>query len=193
MKQRPFCLAWGIFTLTCGVGLLLVAVEICSTQKARAEEQQEGREKPPPLVVDTSDPLLLEGAPKEAEVGGLAENQACHVCHENYRDEPLVQVHAEAEVGCVECHGDSFAHRNDENHTTPPDVMFSAAKIDSGCAECHVEHDAPARKVIARMQERCPEKTDPSTINCTDCHGKHRLERRTVVWDKDTGKLLSTK
>ncbi len=51
----------------------------------------------------------------------------------------------------------------------------------------------PAQKVIARLLERCPEKTNPAALVCTDCHGEHRLKVRTVVWDKETRKLLSGK
>ena len=34
-------------------------------------------------------------------------------------------------------------------------------------------------------------KADPKKIVCTDCHFEHRLESRTVVWDKTTGKLVA--
>jgi len=58
------------------------------------------------------------------------------------------------------------------------------------CAECHEQHDAPARKVIERWQKRCPAKANPKEAVCTDCHYEHRLRSRTVVWDKKTGKLV---
>jgi hypothetical protein len=47
-----------------------------------------------------------------------------------------------------------------------------------------------AREVLARWRERCPEKTEIKSIVCTDCHGYHRLARRTVRWNKKTGELL---
>ncbi len=52
--------------------------------------------------------------------------------------------------------------------------------------------DVSPNKVIAWWAERSQGKTDPDKIVCTDCHGKHRMEVRTVVWDKKTGKLLRT-
>jgi hypothetical protein len=58
------------------------------------------------------------------------------------------------------------------------------------CAKCHEDHDASARKIIQRWQQRCPAKTRPNEIVCTDCHFEHRLPSRTVVWDKKTGKLV---
>jgi hypothetical protein len=44
--------------------------------------------------------------------------------------------------------------------------------------------------VLQKWQERCPEKTDPQQIVCTDCHYQHRLERRMVRWNKTTGELI---
>ncbi|MCP4452451.1 MAG: cytochrome c3 family protein [Planctomycetes bacterium] len=149
----------------------------------------------PPLIMDDDEPLLLLEEPKEedksaAEIQALAESQPCFVCHVNYQKEGLAAKHAKMGFSCVTCHGDSFAHRNDENNTTPPDIMYPANQIGKKCLTCHKTHDAPARKVIARWQTRCPDKTDPKTILCTDCHGQHRLKIRTVRWDKTTGKLL---
>lgn len=147
----------------------------------------------PPLEVDPGAPQLLEEPRPVAQSpprGPVADNQACFVCHANYQDEPLAQWHAKANVGCVDCHGPSHAHRNDENNITPPDVMYARDRIDRCCAECHDYHDVPARQVIARWQKRCPQRTDPKDIVCTDCHGEHRLPRRTVRWEKTTGKLL---
>lgn len=144
-------------------------------------------------------PLSLEGLmdeklpePKE-KVEVKADNSACHVCHGNYDVEELALIHAKEDVGCIECHGESLAHRDDEDNVTPPDVMYPADKIADKCAECHDTHDAAARKVIARWQERCPQKTNPKDLVCTDCHGQHRLKLRTVRWDKKTRKLIVRK
>ena len=121
----------------------------------------------------------------------MADNLACYCCHANYKEEPLAQEHAKANIGCVKCHGESFAHRNDEDNITPPDVMFPPQRIAENCGPCHAGHDVPAVAVVARWQERCP-KTDPERIVCTDCHGHHRLASRQVRWDKTTGKLLGS-
>jgi hypothetical protein len=148
---------------------------------------------PPPLVIDRSAPLLLDDAPLEKpdkNQGPMADNSACFVCHGNYEEEKLALVHAREEIGCVECHGESFAHRDDEDNVTPPDVMYWPERIDDKCQECHEEHDVPAREVLTRWQERCPEKQDFTQVACTDCHFQHRLARRTVRWEKKTGKLI---
>lgn len=160
---------------------------------AKPAEKPKG---PPPLKVDRSAPLLLlDSAPEKKTadegMGPKADNSACYVCHTNYDGEELVHQHAIANVGCVKCHGESIAHRNDENNITPPDTMYPADAIDTGCVKCHETHDAPARKVLARFAQRCPGKTNLNDVICTDCHGDHRAKLRTVRWDKKTGKLIS--
>lgn len=159
-----------------------------------AEKEREKSAGPPPLVVDKTAPLLLDEPPEkdpvDAPLGPVADNSACHVCHTNYEEEPFAVSHAEADVGCVECHGKSYPHRNDEDNVTPPDVIFPPEKIKANCATCHDTHDAPAVEVIARWQQRCPAKSDPKTLLCTDCHGQHRLKLRTVRWDKTTRRLI---
>ena len=183
---------------------------------------------PPLLVVEADAPLLLDEPTEEegTSAAGITEaaaaNMACFVCHANYRGEFIAERHAKANVGCVNCHGDSFSHRNDENNTTPPDTMYPAEKIDPFCQGCHDAHDVPPKKIIARWIEqkakkpnttcegchkdddvppekvvacwkkRNLDKTDPAEIVCTDCHGDHRIKVRTIIWDKKTGKLLST-
>jgi len=93
---------------------------------------------------------------------------------------------------CLGCHGQSFAHRNDENNTTLPETIYSAAQIDPFCQGCHYSHNVPPGKIVARWAKRNPDKTDPDKIVCTNCHGEHRMKVRTIIWDKKTGKLLST-
>ena len=163
-----------------------------------ADDNTESAGRPPPLVVDSDAPLLLDEPTEEQQASAgmtteaAVENVACFVCHANYRGEFIADCHAKANVGCAVCHGDSLAHRNDENNTTPPETMYSADKIDSFCQGCHNSHDVPPGKVVARWAKCNPDKTDPDKIVCTDCHGDHRMKVRTIIWDKKTGKLLST-
>ena len=174
--------------------LILLGVAALAVVATRGAEKDPDKKAggPPPLRVDRSAPLLLDesGGTKEPPQGPVADNLACYCCHANYKEEPFAQEHAKANVGCVKCHGESYAHRNDEDNITPPDVMFPPERIAQACKPCHDGHDAPAVKVIARWREQCPEKTDPEGIVCTDCHGRHRLPARQVRWDKKTGKLL---
>lgn len=143
---------------------------------------------PPPLSLEG---LLDEKLPDAEEPIDLAvDNSACYVCHRNLERDALVVRHGKAKVGCADCHGESLLHRNDEDNATPPDKMFGPDNIDGLCQSCHDQHDVPAREVISRWQRRCPQKTDPKTIVCTDCHFEHRLAQRVVRWDKKTGKLI---
>jgi ribosomal protein L37E len=155
----------------------------------------------PPRAIGAVPPLSLEGlldeklpeaatGPEEKE---QADNSACYVCHGDFKGEPLAHRHAVEGIGCADCHGESHAHRNDEDHVTPPEVMFAEHQIDAACVKCHASHDAPARKVLARWRERCPEKKDPRKVTCTDCHFSHRMKVRTVRWDKKTRKLIIRK
>jgi len=121
--------------------------------------------------------------PADAEEDGfelLGSNAACYVCHMTFVEEELSVVHLEAKVGCVDCHGISAGHANDEDiGATPPDKVFKGDKIDQFCRMCHETHDVDPAKVVARWQERSEGKpaTQPAqqTIRCTACHGEHRI------------------
>jgi len=153
---------------------------------------------PPPLVVDTSAPLLLDepGEGQESAstgaTGAAAANAACFVCHANYRTEFLVERHATGGIGCANCHGESLAHKNDENNTTHPEIMYPPERTEPFCQGCHTTHDVSPKKVVARWIERGLDKVNPDKIVCMDCHGDHRMKVRTVIWDKSTGELLRT-
>ena len=182
----------------------------------------------PPLVIDTSAPLLLdepgenEQTLADANTPAAKENTACFVCHGNYRTEFIVNSHAQANMSCFNCHGESSAHQNDENNITPPEILYASDKIDPFCKGCHTTHkispgkiianylnkqsekkntscegchesdDVPPQKVVNLWKERNLEKIEPEKIVCTDCHGEHRMKVRTIIWDKETGKLLRT-
>lgn len=146
----------------------------------------------------TAPPLSLEGyldetlpeAPAQS-VDHYAPNDPCYVCHGNLRDDRLVQVHGASEVGCIDCHGQSDNHRNDEDNIIPPDKMFAGEMIDQLCGECHESHDVPPRKVVERLRSRNLLTAKPADLSCTACHFNHRLPHRTVRWDRRTGKVLS--
>jgi len=230
-KRNDLCVAL-IVSLGIGAATLLSCTPASDSEPAElgvtgpVESESEATSGLPPLVVDTSEPLLLDEPTEEQAAAAVTEaateNMACFVCHANYRGEFLAECHAKVNVGCINCHGDSFAHRNDENNTTPPETMYPAEKIDPFCQECHDAHDISAKKIIARWIEQKAKKpnatcegchkdddvppenvvarwkerdrgqSDPARIVCTDCHGDHRMKVRTVIWDKKTGKLLRT-
>jgi len=200
MNSRLFTV---LVVLTTVTGALLSCgrvsnLEPFATAVASARNDQTEKESAlAPLVVDRNAPLLLT-EPTENEnssclaTTSAADNTACLVCHADYEAEPLAARHSAADVGCIDCHGKSYAHRNDENNTTPPDTMYPLAEIDLSCQKCHASHDVPAAQVVARWRQRRPNRADLQTAICTDCHRDHRLNQRTVRWDKKTGELLQT-
>jgi hypothetical protein len=130
----------------------------------------------------------------------VANNSRCFVCHANsdFNEEQLVFGHAKANVGCVQCHGESTRHSADEDGLTPPDRMFPKAHIRFNCLGCHDWVKLVASDKTKQHRADLPEKPDHQAVLeataqnklCTDCHGDHRLGHRTRVWDKRTGKLV---
>ena len=116
----------------------------------------------------------------------MSANAACYVCHMTFIREEFSQVHLKEKITCIECHGVSGPHANDENiGATPPDITFERGEVDASCAECHDEHDVPAREIIARSLER--QLPDSSPI-CTDCHGTHKIEQAEEEAEEDAEK-----
>ena len=179
--------------------LLCVSVAwVSSLDHVRPAEETPKTAAPPALEIDDDAPLLLDeppaptaDTPPSSPHHDVDINAACYVCHVNYKADPFVQTHARTNVGCVKCHGPSRAHAADEANLTPPDVMHMLPQMTTFCYLCHPAHNASARAILRRWQERCPQKADPSRVYCTDCHGNHRLEVRTITWNKRTGELLS--
>jgi hypothetical protein len=102
----------------------------------------------------------------------MVANAGCYVCHTTFVHEELSKVHLDAGTKCVDCHGLSAGHANDEDiGATPPDVKYARNEIDAACRKCHKGHKVAARTVIARWIERRP----PAPAVCTDCHGTHRI------------------
>ena len=127
--------------------------------------------------------LLLDGGEKEfvPPTGPVADNSRCYVCHMNYMQEDVAVVHARANMGCVRCHGDCDAHIADESwasggNGTPPGIMYPRVKINPSCMGCH-----PKGKIDTARHKSFFAGTAGQKY-CTDCHGKHRLARRTCKW-----------
>lgn len=189
--SRSHCV-WNMLMQTAMRTVTLLTLFVVPLTLVLAEEvdnREEQRTKAPALSLEGFLDEKLPTAPTKKTVMKV-DNGPCYVCHANYKNEGLVIEHGRAEVGCVDCHGESLAHRNDENNTTPPDRMFAADEIDGFCGKCHTEHDVLAKEVLLRWQERCPNKTDCQAIVCTDCHFQHRLDLRTIRWNKNNGELL---
>lgn len=100
------------------------------------------------------------------ETNPLGANAACYVCHMTFVKEELSKTHLQAKVGCIDCHGISADHANDEDiGATKPDITFKRDKVDAMCLKCHHKHH-----ITAEMAAK--HKTQPI---CTDCHGNHKI------------------
>jgi len=136
--------------------LVLVAAWLCLAAAAQENEPQ----APPGNEGAVLDPM--------------GPNAACYVCHITFLHEELARIHLKAEVTCVNCHGVSAGHANDEDiGATKPDITYAREGIGEACKACHPTHDVPPEHVIARWLER---KLAVSPPVCTDCHGTHRLD-----------------
>jgi len=137
----------------------------------------------PLLLLDEEPPLLLSGGQGESlpPAGPVADNSRCHHCHLNYVDEDLALVHARANIGCADCHGNCDAHIADESwasggNGTPPEIMYPREKVNPCCLTCHPQDKIDETEHESFLAGTAKEKY------CTDCHGDHRLAERKCKW-----------
>ena len=137
------------------VAAWLVASSVAVTLALSSLSLRSGRSQEADPPKDT--PAAAEEAETETEptIDPLSVNATCYVCHTTFVWEELSKQHLPEDVTCIECHGVSAGHANDENvGATKPDIMYGREQIDAMCRECHTEHDVPARDVIARALQR---------------------------------------
>jgi len=135
-----------------------------------------------------------EPAEERAEEKTFVANLFCSACHYAFSDEELALSHERAGIGCERCHGESERHRSDEDNITPPEIMYPKAKINPTCMMCHprgkIKHVSDHASFLAGA-ETIFDKSTGQKQYCTDCHGKeHRMNVRTIRWNKATGELL---
>ncbi len=131
---------------------------------------------------------------KQAQEEFFVANAFCSVCHYAFGEEELAFNHEMVGIGCERCHGESERHRSDEDNITPPEIMYPKAKINPTCMMCHpradIKHVSYHASLLAGA-ETIFDKSDSQKKHCTDCHGKgHRINVRTIRWNKATGELL---
>lgn len=136
-----------------------------------------------PLLLSDDEPLLLldDASVVGSPLGAMADNSRCYVCHINYEEEDLALAHAQAEIGCADCHGESDEHIADESwasggNGTAPDIMFPSATINPACLECHTKDTLSLDEHESLLSGANQEEY------CTDCHGSHRLPQRKCNW-----------
>ena len=165
------------------------AEEISIEQQAKEETAEEQTE-----AVSVEQQVKEEPAEERAEEKTFVANVFCSACHYAFGDEELALSHERAGIGCERCHGESERHRSDEDNITPPEIMYPKAKINPTCMMCHprgkIKHVSDHASLLAGA-ETIFDKSTGQKQYCTDCHGKeHRMNVRTVRWNKATGELL---
>jgi hypothetical protein len=128
----------------------------------------------PPLLLDDGTGVGLPDKP-------VADNSRCYVCHLNYMQEDIAVIHAQAKIGCADCHGDCDAHIADESwasggNGTPPGIMYPLEKVNQFCLSCHPREKIDVEQHKSLFAGIAREKY------CTDCHGDHRLAHRRCKW-----------
>jgi len=119
---------------------------------------------------------------QEQQHNPLGPNAGCYVCHMTFVLEELTRTHLDQQIGCVQCHGVSAGHANDEDiGATPPDIVVKHDEVNGFCRDCHPAHDVPAEEVVARWLQRNKQQAASQPVRqsaiCTDCHGNHRLDQ----------------
>jgi len=121
-------------------------------------------------------------------------NGKCYVCHPGLKTEEMTTVHLDMDITCDECHGPSVEHMHDEMLMTEPDLLFGRAEVNKMCSNptCHkpggerdvyglkdhkdpVTAEAFMKKWLGRTRPNGRTVTTDSV--CTDCHGKHNLDK----------------
>ncbi len=173
-------------------GVVLLWLPGCCRVRKEAPETKAEVEKPPVVQV-------AQMPEKEPGAEPFVANPFCYACHADFEGEKLVARHEKAGIGCERCHGESDRHRSDEANITPPELMYPRARINPTCMMCHprqkIEHVKMHGVILEGaatiFDEQAPQ--GPAKV-CTDCHAReHRMNVRTVCWDKTTGELLGKK
>ena len=173
--------------------LLLVFAASCSLENRAADNLKQKQVEDVAVERQATE----EAEKQEAEEEIFVANDFCSACHYGFADEELALDHMLAGIGCERCHGESERHRSDEDNVTPPEIMYSKAKINPTCMMCH------PRQQIRHVKEHEPLLAGAETIfdtdsetaghklNCTTCHARgHRIQVRNIQWNKATGELL---
>jgi hypothetical protein len=179
IEMKYYLLVFLVFSVVVA-GCRQEANACAKTEFAHPTNPPEAKEQAP-LLLEDEPPLLLGGEPNTSQPDGpQADNSRCFVCHINYMQEDIAVIHARANIGCADCHGQSDEHIADESwasggNGTPPDTMYPRVKINPFCMGCH-------RKDKIDTDQHKPLFANFEKTVCSDCHGSHRLEVRKCKW-----------
>ena len=172
-----------------GVSFLVVVV-LCTgyvVSKAAPKTEDDGKDNA--AAAEKSEKKsgkVTADALKKAKLYGSGyekDNVACLTCHLDFAKEELVVTHfKEAKMTCMNCHGDSDAHRDDESNMTMPDVLWGRAETEPFCGQCHEKEKHPVEEVVEfrrkwQGKQRPNQRWVKEESICTDCHGNHAIPR----------------
>jgi len=171
--------------------MLLILVADCSFDKVPIDNSAGKQTEEFPIEQQTEAGLVDE----QAEQKFVVANPFCTVCHYGFEWVDLALSHKLAGIGCERCHGESERHRSDENNVTPPEIMYPKAKINPTCMMCHprdeINHIKDHKPLLAGAKTVFDTEDVSQKVYCTGCHAKgHRINVRTIRWNKATGELL---
>ncbi len=131
--------------------------------------------------------LLLAAAVSPA----AASPTGCGVCHGEERVQHTESIHAEADLGCVDCHGGDPAQIDSKEAAHAADAGFrgtlSRADVPEVCGTCHADvkrmrpfalrTDVLAVYRTSHHGQAVLEHGRLDAAVCTDCHGTHTVLR----------------
>ena len=172
---------------------LLVFAASCSFEKRTGCESGEKQAE----NVSVEKPVVERIAEEKVAEKTFTANEFCAACHYAFGEEKLAHTHEQAGIGCERCHGESERHRSDEDNVTPPEIMYPKNKINPTCMMCHPRHEIqhfPSHKLMlagAKTIFDSDSEDAGAQMSCTTCHAKkHRINVRTIQWNKATGEIL---
>ncbi len=171
--------------------LLLILAANCSFERAPIDKPPGEKTEEVPIEQQAKAEPVAEQAEHELFVA----NPFCAVCHYGFDEEELALNHELAGIGCERCHGESERHRSDEDNITPPEIMYPKARINPTCMMCHprgeINHVSHHKPLLAGAKTIFDTEAASRKIYCTGCHAeRHRINVRTILWNKATGELL---
>ena len=101
--------------------------------ESRLVEEDAPVEEKIPVEPDSRTEEIIPAVELGTKPGPVADNNLCYACHLNFEKETLTLVHAQVNIGCVQCHGASDAHRLDEDTITP---HFGCSDLDASGRYC---------------------------------------------------------
>jgi len=126
-----------------------------------------------------------------AAAPAMASPTGCGVCHGEQRVEHAESIHAEADVGCIACHGGDPTQIESKDAAHSADAGFrgkvSRAEVPEVCGTCHADvrrmrpfalrTDVLAVYRTSHHGQAVLEHGRLDAAVCTDCHGTHGVLR----------------